>query len=315
MNRDTSVFLDTNIIQTFWDSKNGSNVFLSELGIRSEYYELISFIENNRLNDIIEICIPEIVVMEMKHHMRTGFSKQFQKLEDQIKEHKKAFGILADFSTLEIKHNEEDYAAYVNSLFEDFFNTPKNYARQIPFPRQESIIDTLVNKAIAGIRPFFAGRIGSKNHSDAGFKDSVIAETIYEYSKANNRLCIYVTQDHDFSIEFERKIQKDSQLVLFSSIGEVIEALTEYYETDSQTRLVREFTENTYWHEYLLNEIGIKLDASVIERKVEKVYIDEGDIFFIEMCFVVNEVKYLFSIKFDSIAHDIVEFSYQIEND
>lgn len=69
MNKDVAIFIDTNIAQTFI----GENVYFSKLGIPSQYYELTTFIEENRLNGRIEICFPETVVKEMKSHMIKGF--------------------------------------------------------------------------------------------------------------------------------------------------------------------------------------------------------------------------------------------------
>lgn len=316
MDKEISIFLDTNIIQAFTSGKKGSNVFLHNLGIRKEYYILADFIDSNRLEDRIEICIPEIVIREMKYHMKSGFERQLLQLSDQIREHKKMLGNLADFSAIEMKYNDsERYAQYVDSLIDDFFNTPKNYAKQVPFPRQGEILDVLVGKAISGVRPFFVGKIESKLHSDAGFKDSVIAETIYEYSKAHNRLCIFVTHDTDFSPEFAKAIQPNSRLVLFPSIETAIEALSAYYGTDALSHIQQEFTENTYWQEYLLNESGMKLDESVTEYKVDSVSVDEGDILLVKLHFVINEVTYRFFVKFDSAANDMIEFSYETEDD
>lgn len=316
MDKEISIFLDTNIIQAFTSGKKGSNVFLHNLGIRKEYYILADFIDSNRLDDRIEICIPEIVVREMKYHMKSGFERQLLQLSDQIREHKKMWGNLADFSAIEMKYNDsERYAQYVDSLIDDFFNTPKNYAKQVPFPRQGEILDVLVGKAISGVRPFFVGKIESKLHSDAGFKDSVIAETIYEYSKAHNRLCIFVTHDTDFSPEFAKAIQPNSRLALFPSIETAIEALSAYYGTDVLFHIQQEFTENTYWQEYLLNESGMKLDESVTEYKVDSVSVDEGDILLVKLHFVINEVTYRFFVKFDSVANDMIELSYETEDD
>lgn len=317
MDRKTSIFLDTNIIQAFTSGKKGSSVFLDNLGIRKDYYTLTDFISNNGLEDEIEICIPEIVVMEMKHHMIAGFDKQLQQLNGQIEEHKKMFGNLADFSAFDVKHSKDkkSYADYVDSLIEDFFNTPKNYAKQIPFPRHEPILDTLVSKAISGTRPFFTGKIESKTHTDAGFKDSVIAETIYEYSRAHERLCIFITKDQDFSPEFKNSIQTDARLVIFSSIDTAAKALAEYYGTDPQSRVLQIFREETYWPGYLLEEIGMSLDESVTERKVEEVSFDEEDVFRIKMFFVINETKYCFDVMFDSIASQIINFEYHTENE
>ena len=159
MSREISIFLDTNVIQSFLDS----------LGIRPDFHDLAKFIDENDLSNKVEICIPEIVVLEMKQHMKDGFLKQRQKLQDHLKEHKKVFGNIIDLGAIEIKYDSEQYSDHVVSLFDDFFNTPKNFAKQIPYPRQEPIIDTLISKAIAGERPFFTGKIGTKNHSDAGF--------------------------------------------------------------------------------------------------------------------------------------------------
>lgn len=62
--------------------------------------------------------------------------------------------------------------------------------------------------------------------------------------------------------------------MLFSSVDATIDALADYYEISPQAHLVREFTVNTYWHEYLLNEAGVKLDGSVTDYQVENVSLD-----------------------------------------
>lgn len=318
MSAEISIFLDTNILQSFGvgRGKEGSNVFLSNLGIPSKFYDLVSFIDENHLADKIEICVPEVVTMEMKYHMLSGFKSQSQKLNAAIEEHKKIFGDIAKFDAIEISYDEEQYERYVDTLIKEFFDNQKNHAQQVFFPRKEPIVDTLINKALSGIRPFFAGKFEGKSHSDAGFKDSLIAETIYQYHSVNKNLCIFITNDQDFSREFSRKIQPGSELVLFTSIESAIDALKEYYGTDMKKRLLREFSENTYWHELLLKEADVELDASVTEQKVESIdEDDEPNIFIIKMLFVVNEAQYVFTVKFDSIANEIIDLCYQIEDD
>lgn len=318
MNAEISVFLDTNILQSFGvgKGKEGSNVFLSNLGISSKFYGLVSFIDENHLADKIEICVPEVVTMEMKYHMLSGFKSQRQKLNTAIEEHKKIFGDIAKFDAIEISYNEEQYEGYVDTLIKEFFDNHKNHAKQVLFPRKEPIVDILIHKALSGIRPFFVEKFEGKSHSDAGFKDALIAETIYQYHSVNKNLCIFITNDQDFSREFSRKIQPDSKLILFTSIESAIDALTDYYGTDPKKRLLHEFSENTYWHEFLLEEAGVELDESVTEIKVKNITEgDDSNIFIIEMIFIVNETHYLFTVKFDSIANDILNFNYQIEGD
>lgn len=318
MNAEISVFLDTNILQSFGvgKGKEGSNVFLNSLGVPSKFYELVSFIDENHLAGKVEICVPEVVTMEMKYHMLSGFKSQKQKLNAAIEEHKKIFGDIAKFDAIEISYNEEQYNGYVDTLIREFFDNQKHHAKQVFFPRKEPIIDTLINKALSGVRPFYTGKIDGKYHSDAGFKDSLIAETIYQYHNVNKNLCIFITNDQDFSREFSSKIQPDSELVLFTSIDSAIDALKEYYGTDPKKRLFDEFSENIYWHEILLKEAGVELDESVTEKKVESIGdADDPSIFIIKMVFVVNEAQYVFTVKFDSVANEILDSSYQIEND
>ena len=107
MSREISIFLDTNVIQSFFDGKNGASVFLDSLGIRPDCHDLAKFIDENDLSNKVEICIPEIVVLEMKQHMKDGFLKQRQKLQDHLKEHKKVFGNIIDLGAIEIKYDSE----------------------------------------------------------------------------------------------------------------------------------------------------------------------------------------------------------------
>lgn len=318
MSTQISIFLDTNILQSFGvgKGKDGSNVFLSNLGIPSKFYDLISFIDANNLADEVEICVPEVVVMEMKYHMLSGFKSQQKKLYNAIEEHKKVFGDIAKFDGIEICYSEDDYAEYVDTLIMEFFDNPKHHSKQVSFPRKEPIVDTLINKALFGVRPFFSGKFEGKSHSDAGFKDSLIAETIYQYHDINKNLCIFVTNDQDFSREFSKRIQSDSELVLFPSIESAIDALKDYYGTDLKKQLFREFSENKYLHELLLKEAGVELDESVTSAEVQSVDEDENsNVFLIKIIFIVNEAHYLFDVRFDGGAHEFCDINYRIEND
>lgn len=319
MSKQLSIFLDTNVLQIFFGTrskKDGSNVFLNNLGISKDFYDLISFIEKNSLEEEIEICIPEVVVMEMKFHMINGFKNQKVILKELIEEHKKIFGDIAKLDSIEILYDDIQYENYIDSLIKDFFENKRNHAKEISFPRKEPIVDTLIHKALLGIKPFFSGKVEGKSHTDAGFKDSLIAETIYQYCNMNKKICIFITKDQDFSIEFSKKIQSDSTLILFNSIENAINALEEYYGTDIKRRLYKEFEENRYWHEIILKEADVELDESVSKIEVEDVVEDDTpNIFIVKIKFIVNETIYLFNIKFDVAANELINTDYRIEND
>lgn len=310
MNKDVAIFIDTNIAQTFI----GGNVYFSKLDIPSQYYELTTFIEENRLNGRIEICFPETVVKEMKSHMIKGFVSANNAIVESICGFKKIYGDLLDIE-FQVRIPEEEYPQYVESLFKDFFSNPRNCCKVVEHPRNNELIDVLLDKAITGIKPFFTGGIAGKKHSDAGFKDSLIAETIYSYCTNNSKIGVLISDDVDFSDVFERRLHKKSDFVIFRSIQDAIKALEDYFETNTEKRLKREFTENTYWHEYLLNSIEQEYDASVTSVTVDSVSQCEDNEYNINITMIVNETTYEFTVNFDAVANDIIDSKCHIEND
>lgn len=315
MNRDISIFFDTNTIQLFFNGKNGSDVFLGKLGISPEYYKLVEFIDRNNLSDRVEICIPEIVVLEMKEHMIRGFSDRLQILKDQLTDHTKAFGDTVGISPIQEKYKIEEYENVVMSLFDDFFKHPRNFTKQVPYPRDGSTMDVLIKKAVSGARPFFSGRVGSKQHSDAGFKDSVLAETIFKHHTDTNSRCIFITRDNDFCEEFKNEIGETDAFVRFSSVDDAITAMRKYYKIPDTQVVSDKFSGDEYLRCRLLEEAGVEFDASLTDFRVEEVTSSDDNTFIVKVWFAVNEVEYRFTVLYDYSANAIIEAKYRIMND
>lgn len=312
--RKVSIFLDTNILQIFFPCQKGKTVYLSKIEVPVEYYRLVDFIEKFQLSGQIEICIPSIVIMECKYHMKHFYSQLKKQLNSTVDEYQKAFGSLIDF-TYQIQYEDIEYSAFVDCLFSEFIEDPRNKCKIVKYGQAENLIESLINKALSGTKPFFSGKINGKEHSDAGFKDSIIAETIYNYCTQNRRIGILITEDNDFADSFKHELDEKSEYVQFNSIKDTCKALSDFFDVTTEKKIKREFTDNTYWHEYLLNEAGIKPDSSITERTVISVLNIQENIFKIVIEFTVNEAKYIFDVIFDSIANDIVECHYRIEND
>lgn len=309
-----SIFLDTNVFQTFLGSKKSSSVLLYSTGVPQKYYDLIDFINKNNLNDFVEVCIPSVVIMECKQHMYECFLKSIKELEESIGNYKKLFGDLMSFDYV-IKISTEEYEPYIDALFDEFFSNPRNQCKLAHYGESEKLLSTLLTKALKGVKPFVTETLSGKSHSDAGFKDAIIAETIYEYCKVNNRIGVFVSSDTDFAQPFESTLNIKSVYVQFRTIDKTIEELSNFYKVNPKEQIKEEFERNRYWHERLLNDIGIELDESVSNIVVTNVSTDDDKIFTIEMTFTINEVLYDYSIQFDYIANDIITSSYKIEND
>lgn len=306
-----SLFIDTNIFQSFIGT---DKVFLQSIGVSKDYYTIVDFINKYRLSDKIEICIPSVVVMECKQHMKKCFREQCKEIEKVIQEEQKIFGSLIELSA-NIKVSEDEFSAYIDSLFSSFFDLPRNQCKMVHYDENAGIFESLLTKALTGTKPFYTGKVGNKQYSDAGFKDSVIAETIYHYCEQEGRIGILLSKDGDFANAFERRLSPDSQYVQYMSIPDAIDGLSDFYGTKPEDRLRREFLENSYWTELLLNEVSMEYDESVTKRQVKDIKeIDEG-IYNIIFNVTVNEAIYHFSIRFDSIGNEIIDFQYQIGND
>lgn len=309
-----SVFIDTNILQSFIKHNKKDYVFLSNLGIPKSYYDLVAFITDNQLQDDIEICISEVVFKELRQHMVNNFNSFCDSVESDMISYAKIAGDLFECN-YRIKQQKESYSEYVDSLIDDFINNPKNMCKHIPVSSKESLLDTLLDKSLRGVKPFTIQTIEGKAYKDAGFKDSIIAETIYAHCSEEDRKCLFISNDSDFGQKFESILNETSKFVRCSSIEQAIGFLKKYYETSDEDRLKREFTENTYWHEYLLTSIEQEYDASVTNVTVDNVNRYKDNQYNIDVVIIVNETQYWFTVNFDAVANDIIEFQYRIEND
>lgn len=132
MGAEISIFFDTNILQSFGiggGRNNSSDVHLGKLGIPDEFYKFIDFIDDFNLKSQVEICIPEVVVMEMKHHMKNGFCQQTVLLQKDFELHRNVFGDVVQLEDAEIKYNPNEYKEYVNTLLMNFLIDRKNMSK------------------------------------------------------------------------------------------------------------------------------------------------------------------------------------------
>lgn len=314
----TTIFLDTNVFQIFLggfsSNKKESNVILHSTGTPEKYYDLVEFVNKSKLNSLVEICIPSVVVMECKEHMYECFSRNIESLDEAVKNYQKIFGDLIEFD-VSLKIKAEEYECYVDSLFNEFFSNPRNQCKIVHYGKTDELLQTLLNKALKRIKPFVGGTIAGKNHSDAGFKDAIIAETIYEYCKANNRIGVFISSDSDFAEPFENSLTQTSAYVHFRNIDQTIESLKKFYQVTPKELVKEMFLTDQYMHEKLLHEAGVELDDSVTNIVLNEITTKDDKMFDIKISFVVNETIYAFNVQFDNIVNEIIHLTYKISND
>lgn len=308
-----AIFVDTNTLQIFLSEKQNTTVALDKIEISAEYYKLINFIELNELQNIVEVCIPSIVVMEMKQHMYDCYNSKVLQIEKDMNSYQRIFGTL-----LEVEYSikqQEDYSKFVDHLFKGFIDNPRNFCKIVQHG-QEGLLDKLLQKALDGTKPFRRGKFNGKDGSDIGFKDSVIAETIYEYCERSGKIGIFVSKDQDFADAFERTLNEKSKYVIFNSFELATDALENYFETNPSKRIRKKFEDDKYLQERLLQEAEIKFDQSVTNITVKKVEKGEGEgVYNVSIDFIVNETIYHYNVEFDDNLNEIINCNYTVEND
>lgn len=306
-----SIFVDTNVLQSFYGDRN---VCLYKINVPEEYYKLIDFIIHNKLQDYIEICIPDIVMMEYKQHMMNCFVEKKEQLNKDKAIYEKIFGSLIEIHA-EVKISSVQYQEFIDELFKGFIDNPRNFCKVVSYKNCDGLIDILLKKALSGVKPFAVGKMGGKDYSDAGFKDAIIAETIYNYCKEKSRVGIFISKDKDFSNIFHKTLNNENDYVLFNTFDFAIQELKNYYGIEPIMQIKSRIQNNTYYHEMLLSEVEVDYDKMATSCTIQNIVQETGNIYNIDIDIIVNETKYHFNTKFDDNANEFIDITYSMEND
>lgn len=160
-----ALVLDTNLLYTGENAKND----FSELAL-DLYYKSMNIIELNDITDLVNIFIPEIVLLEHTSHT-------LDKIKDkivQLKELSEEFDRVPEI-TINV-HDTFDPKTHIDALKRFALNNV-NY---IEIPEDWStLFNSVLEMALYKIPPFEKG----KGKSDKGFKDAIILLSLIEFAK------------------------------------------------------------------------------------------------------------------------------------
>lgn len=195
MKKKISIFFDTNTLES---RSENTLLSLSELKIPiTPFYDIIKCIDDFGLWNYVEILIPDMVVMEMKHHLIKEYDESLNEMQTNIQQYKNTFGSLIEIH-YDVITSADAYIEYVNGLFDDFFDSTRNHSKIIESKKDSTTMKRLIEKATKTEAPFSIAGGKGKKYTDAGFKDAVIYETIIEHINCNDTIGILFTQDKDY---------------------------------------------------------------------------------------------------------------------
>lgn len=307
----TYIFFDTNILENRF---NNDCLQVSQPKFSALYYSVKNFIINEKIQDFVKICIPEIVFVEMKKHLIDCYKSKSDSLKSHVETYKKVFGDMYEISTnKKICQTYKDYTEYIDKYFDDILNKNSDFISIIPYPRNNEIFEKIIHKAIHSEKPFTKVKGNGKEYTDAGLKDAIIYETLLQYSV--DKFCILVSKDNDFKCLFENETETEN-IKLCNDENSLMKILLSRINISALNYKIEILlSENEYFRKTILSEVKFDEFANFKFDKIINVKeVDSGT----EIIFsaVINGEKYEFDVIYEMNANELVEVvNFTGEND
>lgn len=298
------IYFDTNSLEC---RHSGKSLYLSQFTVNPLYYEIEDLIRNMGLTGNVEICIPDIVWLELQEHLISHYKSEKCSMKTKIDAFRKSFGNLAEI-VCEFKdcNTNAEYSRYVSDIAQDFLSNPRVNAKIIPCPKDEDAAQRIIQKAIHSERPFRTAKAGGKEYTDAGLKDALIFDTIITHT--GDQLGILISNDNDFSELFNNASAKN--LIRCSSTKEVQGILLQTFSIASIDMIETILNTDEYLMERILSECEIEQHACVSNLKIiscENVE-DNTNVKFVA---IVNGTKCSFEITYNMNANELIDASFE----
>ena len=299
------IYFDTNTLEC---RHSGKSLYLSQFTVNTLYYEIEDLIYNLGLKDKVEICIPEIVWLELQEHLVNYFKSERKSMEDKVEVFRKSFGDLAEiYYEFKDCKTESEYLNYANDIAQDFLANPRVNAKIISCPKDEKSMQQIIQQAIHSTRPFRTARAGGKEYTDAGFKDALIFNTVTTHTQ--NNLGIFISNDNDFSELFNNK--RMNNLKMCSNANEVKYVLMQEFDVAPAERMEFILKSDKYLMERILSECQLDIHSFIKDVKIISCE-NINDNINVDFTATVNEEKYSFDIMYNENANELLEVSCEI---
>lgn len=303
----TLIVFDTNSLRR----TDSGEVVYSSFSFGKPYEVINEFVTSNNLHADVTLAVSALVIDEIKLQMERSYGKDLQKL----KETKRRMAGLPHISEelIGIPQAEFDCFEFVEGKATEYLST-NNHVRLLSFREEQSvyILKSLISRVHQSKPPFFK----TAQNSDAGFKDSVIWETLLNYPEVEqfNKI-ILVTKDKGFEGCEEEFIAKwNRHFKILSAPESVNTELGIDYGNYIEERAIYDFTQTEYFSDYLYEELKVKtsLEFDGQEYKIENFEISDLCKFVSHLApnedgvsniLIVSEIKIFFTVNAEKKEH------------
>lgn len=266
-NTKTLIIFDTNMLR----NTEAGEVAYSSFVFGKAYDLIDQFVKENKLEQDVTLAVSTMVITELKHQKQRQYNKDIQQLKD-IAKRLSGLPHISE-GAISIPDENFDCAAYIEQQAQHYIQTNHIHTLEYRDEHASSMLKNMLAKVVGhepGKSPF--ARSGKFN--DAGFKDSVIWETLMHYEKIPGYdKVIFLSKDGDYQEncidDFKTKWQR--HISIEKNENNVIYQLKKDYQNYIEYRLYYDYSEKEYFQTYLEQQLNsktyIQLDGE--ELKIE----------------------------------------------
>lgn len=277
----TLIVFDTNSLR----STEAGKVSYSSFSFGKSYDSIYEFIKESKIEDFVSLAVSTMVISELKNQKQRQYKEDIQQLKDIVK---RLTGLPHIPSGLiNIPDENFDCGSYIEEKAKKYIHESNINTLEYKDEHAPIMLKNMLEKVVGNENsksPF--ARSGKFN--DAGFKDSVIWETLMHYEKVSEfDKVIFFSKDGDYKDncieDFKNKWQKHISIEKAEST--IISILEKDYGNYIEKREIYNFAQKDYFNKYLSKDLTYKSNITIDgnEYKIENFKI-------IEICKKVNKL-------------------------
>jgi len=268
------IIFDTNSLRKVRiNSKEREIIDYSNFNFGSPFHKIKSYIEEKKIENVISLAIPEMVLLELQNQCEKQYQKEFKI----IKEALNRIGEIPSKNGITLTDPDEEfiYRDYINEKIENVLG--EHNIIKIPFDETKTLVifKNMLEKVLdlddvkSPFRP-----------KDAGFKDNVIWESLIRFDDIGKYDKIFfLTKDGDYKdncYEEFKTLWPKQDILIRKDPGQIIVDIERIYQDYLAEKEIFDFTESQFFKETLDKTLSTKqkIDIGGVEYPIVSFSID-----------------------------------------
>ncbi|PKP27932.1 MAG: hypothetical protein CVU02_02370 [Bacteroidetes bacterium HGW-Bacteroidetes-19] len=241
----------------------GKEVVYNSFTFGKSYNELNTFIKESGLEEYVKLSVSAMVIEELKNQKKRAYKQDIANLKEIVKRLEGLPHIPKN--SIPIPDEDFDCGVFVEQNATVYIAANNINTLVYKEEHASSILNNMVQKVVTTDKPQSPFAI-SGPYKDAGFKDSIIWETLMHFDMVlDYDKVIFLSKDgdykenclDDFTQKWNRhiKIEKDK--------NNVIAELKKDYGNYIEEKAIHDFADKEYFRDYLFDQLKVKTEIVI----------------------------------------------------